>query len=233
MALAISGALFSHAQISHAQNVDVAVHAASVASLRFVGLIDKTISTKSRIPQPSIDDFEPLFQRLRVTGGDVAIGLIDEDVAAPFLRLHIEAPPTKPEEPSGTNAIDRALKLNRYRTRDLPTYLGALRRWQEATEELVRPFRTVLSARLAREVNARFSPINVALLRAQTFLQESPAETLRVVIVSDGLDTTNQPRPHFDDSVGIFVVGALTSPGFGDLPHRNFETLRAALEQLD
>lgn len=56
--------------------------------VRVAVLLDKTLSMKSGgTVAPSTEDFEPLLAHLGQAGGEVGVGLIDEDFNVPLLRV--------------------------------------------------------------------------------------------------------------------------------------------------
>ena len=70
------------------------------APLRFVVFQDKTDSGNwNRTPQISAGDLEPIVERATVCGGQVAVGLVGADSNRPLVRLHVDAPPSPPQEP--------------------------------------------------------------------------------------------------------------------------------------
>jgi hypothetical protein len=198
--------------------------------LRVACILDKSVSMRSAgIAPASPNDFAPLLGRVENQGGEIGVGLINEDINRALLRLEVPSPPAPPDET--TNPLKRALK-------ELPAYRAAFSQWQVEAKQRVAAFRAALAARLAENSTARFSAINLQLRRAQVFLNEPTGKGASVrpvvVILSDGLDTTTIPRVAFGESTRVLVIGSPARPGaFAYLNPFQFENLSAALRNID
>jgi len=77
--------------------------------IRMVVFQDKTgSSATTRTSQLNEDDFTAPIGLLRCTGGELAVGIVDDVSNIPLARLRIEPPPTLDEEHQASNVFERA-----------------------------------------------------------------------------------------------------------------------------
>lgn len=215
---------------SQSAGVGAAIATLPTTFTRVGCILDKSISMRSAgIAPASPNDFAPVIRIIEKRGGEIGIGLVDEDINHGLLRLEVSPPPQRPDEAG--NPLGRALK-------DLPAYRASLSQWQSETAQRVAAFRTTLAARLAEKSTARFSAINLQLRRVQVFLNEPVARGISVkpvlVVVSDGLDTTTIHRVTLTEGTRVLVVGSPARPeAFSYLKPLQFESLSAALRNIE
>ena len=213
--------------------------------LRVVLLIDFTMSvTRHEVMRPTASDLTHLIEVLRERGGELALGGVQEDAKAAFLRLRLEPPPppTLPPEcaeaPRNPFARRKAAKICREKQK-AQKRKEAERRKKDAPR--IERFMERAAAMLARAPRAKRTDVWSALRRAATFLEEPVAarggEPVRwLVYVGDGehnvRDVPAQPLP--SDIRVLLVSGAAGMGVLEELSPRplRFEAGSAAVEYI-
>jgi hypothetical protein len=207
--------------------------------LRISGFIDQTTSMAgARVVPVTAASFAPVYERLAVSGGELAVGLIRDDSNRPFARLFIPAPPAAPAAgPLPPNVFDAAAVRNRQNAARL-RYEEKLRARREEIARRQADFERSIAPLLARRADAQATDIYSALRRADVFLSEPSAfgrATRNVVIlVSDGIETVaDGAPPRMNASAEILLVnGAGEIGSLAGLAPVRFESLDAALRYL-
>jgi hypothetical protein len=86
--------------------------------------------TQARLPQVSAESLVPLLERLKVDGGEVAVGLIRDRSDAPLTRVFVPALPSPPVFPAraSSNIFEKAQQRKREEA-ERTRYEEQLSRW--------------------------------------------------------------------------------------------------------
>jgi hypothetical protein len=217
--------------------VVTAVSRPAVPPLRAAAFDDQTGSMRdARVGQVSPATFAPLYERLAVSGGELAFGLIRDRSDAPLVRLYVPPPPVAPRfaEAQSTNVF-AAAAVKKREDSERAQYEVRLRAWRAETSARINVFASAIAPLLNQEPNAPRTDIRSALVRADVFLAEPtsfPVPPKNVVIlVTDGIDTVNGgDLPHPSAPADILIVNGVGSVGYlAPLHPVRFESLDAAL----
>lgn len=208
--------------------------------LRSVLMQDKTGSgSKYRTPQLSVGDLDPLFALLRDCGGEVGVGLVDEQSNRTLVRLYVPEPQLSqlPVPPSDQgNPFKRGKALQEYQAaKQLYEQKQAQRR--RDVDQRIAAFKTALAEKLKTKPDARRTDVWGAVNRAEYFLAE-PEHGWRqpplkvMVLISDALDNVRAPSVQLPLASSATVLLINGSPSLGALeplePLR-FESIDAAV----
>jgi len=197
---------------------------------------DKSESVKSaRISPLREEDLIALFNRLRITGGELAFGLIGESSDRPLVRLRISPPPVKPGKPEVQNAFERAESDASFQIQE-EKYQSEVRFWKEEVDRRVNAFLDVVRPRLQQRAADMRSPVNGALARAELFLNEPESVWARsprryIILNSDAVDTTKSAPVMIRSGTTLVLING--SGSLGVLKSQNplrFESIQAALD---
>lgn len=182
-------------------------------------------------------DFAPLIELLFRAGGELRVGLIQEDSDQPLLALSIVAPPACPLAPhSASNLFESAQSQDVYATQ-LAQYQQDLQQWHRTANQRVAAFNDELARRLSRPPTAQRSDIWGAVARASLFLSEAvgtpDASPRFLLLLSDGRDNVKKPAAALPAGVSVYLVNGAGSLGsLARLQPRRFEALPAAIRAL-
>lgn len=199
---------------------------------------DKSGSVKSaRITPLREEDLGSLIDTMRLTGGELAFGLIGESTNRPLSRLRIPVPPPRPTKRDVQNAFERAEQDALFQEQ-LEKYEGDMRDWKADVDRRVSAFLDAVRPRLQEKATAKSSPINAALTRSELFLNEPvtawPNAPHRYIILnSDAIDTTKSPRVTLKSGTTLVLINGSGSLGILESykPLR-FESVQAALDHI-
>lgn len=199
---------------------------------------DKTGSTASaRITPIQEHDLLVLVDNLRLTGGELAYGLIGESTDRPLLRLRVGVPPARPIMQEVQNAFERAEQEARFQE-ELEKYESDLKQWKKDVDRSVSSFLEAVRPRLLEKATAKRSPINSALTRSELFLNEPtdswPVTPHRYIILnSDAIDTTKSARVTIKSGATLILINGSGSLGvIESLNPLRFESVQAALDHI-
>jgi hypothetical protein len=210
-------------------------HAAPVL---FAVFDDKSGSSKSaRITPLREADLQMLIDRVKLSGGEVAFGLIGDPSDRPLLRLRVPAPPTRPSKPDVQNAFERAEQEALLQER-LDKYAADLNRWRGDVDSRVNSFMDAAHGRLQEPMSGKTSPVYLALGRAELFLNEPAAvwgeQPRRFIILnSDAVDTTKAKPVTIKSGATLVLVNGSGSLGVLATQHPlQFESVQSALDYI-
>jgi hypothetical protein len=192
-------------------------------------------SATTRTSQLNEADFTAPISLMRCTGGELAVGIVDDVSNTSLVRLRIEPPPTAPVIAEISNVFERAQLDAEFQQR-VNQYDEAVNKWRAQTDSRVGAFLTRLKTTLQQKANARTTNVWSAISRADLFLNESDATWPRpthryVVFNSDGVDTARSKPVAIKGGTQIIVVNGVGSTGvFQSLNPERFESMQAAFE---
>lgn len=203
--------------------------------VRIAVVIDKSGSApRNRIPPMSPEQFKPFFDVLRERGGELAVGVIQEDSNRPLRRLRIAPPPPSPPPlPDNINPYDME-RLSQYGEAE-KKYQGDLERRRHNLEDEILTFQDRLKSILDAAPNAKRSDIGRAVARAELFLQEPTSHPHPIrrygVLITDGADNVTGQIPPVESGATYVVVNGTGVLGVLDeLSTRSFESPPAAFD---
>lgn len=193
--------------------------------------------TSARITPLREQDLLALVENLRLTGGELAFGLIGESTDRPLLRLRVPVPPSRPTKREVRNAFERAEQDALFQEQ-LEKYEADVRRWKAEVDQRVDVFINAVRPRLEEKATAKRSPINSALTRAELYLNE-PVSTWPkaphryIVLNSDAIDTTKSAPATIKSGATLVIVNGSGSLGVLEpLNPLRFESVQAALDHI-
>lgn len=204
--------------------------------LRVVVFVDQTTSMDgARVAPVMAAQFAPVYERLAISGGELAVGLVRDDSDRPFARLFVPAPPDAPTaRPQPKNMFEAAAARKR-EDAERARHEQVRRSWRSDATARQAVFARTVEPLLARPADAPSTDIWSALRRADVFLSEPNAfarPTRNVVIlVSDGVETTSRAAaPRLSAPAQILLVNGAGEIGkLAPLAPIRFESLDAAL----
>lgn len=199
---------------------------------------DKSGSMKSaRVTPLAEEDLAALIKTLRITGGELAFGLIGESTDRPLLRLRIPVPPQRPTKREVQNAFERAEQDALFQEQ-LEKYEADMRHWEADVDQRASSFLDAVRPRLQEKATAKRSPINSALTRSELFLNEPvtawPKAPHRYIILnSDAIDTTKSSPISLKSGATLLLINGSGSMGLLEsLNPLRFESVQAALDHI-
>jgi hypothetical protein len=241
--LIISLACFLSSLTGCHTNVDVDTPSSPVV-IHAVGLkaglmLDKSGSANStRTTQPTIADLQPLIDRIRRTGGELAVGIISDDSNRPLIRLRIEPPPAMPVEPIELGDADQSAAAYDKYQQDQEAYVKEKKTWDEETEARINRFKTNVAPILNRKPNAKHSDVINAVNRVDLAFSEKdptfpPAGRKVIILNSDCQDNVKAKLNKLTSGVRLVVVNGVGSVGsLKDLNPELFESLTSAINEI-
>ncbi len=205
---------------------------------RIVLLQDKSDSTnQTRTPQTTMEHVDQLIGIVRLCGGELSFGIINDQSNASLLRLRIEMPPSdapgRPNERGNPFVVRQ--EMDRYQAA-LTVYEGKVRDWRAESERRIAEFKSQISDSLNAPANARATDIFGGIQRAGLFLSEnnsswSAAPTNGYLLcVSDGLDNVRRNYTPLSDNVRFILVNSSNSIGpLSTLRPERFESIESAI----
>lgn len=204
--------------------------------IRMVVFQDKTgSSATTRTSQLSEDDFTAPIGLLRCTGGELAVGIVDDVSNTSLARLRIEPPPTLEEEHQASNVFERAQQDAASQQR-LSDHNETLNKWRAETDKRVGTFLAQISKVLQQKPNAKKTNVWSAISRADLFLSESDATWRRpthryAVFNTDGVDTARSKPTTIKSGAQLIIINGNGSTGiFQSLNPERFESVQAAFQ---
>jgi len=207
--------------------------------LRIALFIDQTGSMEqARVPHVSADSVTPLLDRLQVTGGELAVGLIRDRSDAPLARVFVPVPPSPPvfSLRKAANIFERA-KERRGEDEERARYGARQQAWRADAATRINAFAESI-APLFENADAPATDIHAALLRGDVFVAEpnafaQPVENV-VILVTDGVETVNpETPPQFRAPAELLLVNGTGSEGQLEALHPiRFEALDAAIRYV-
>jgi len=208
------------------------------SQVRIALIQDKSLSTgETRTPELTLDNMEPLVELLGQTGGELAVGTIDNRSNRCMVRLHIDAGPDEPlAPPAADNSLERWQQQNELRKRKA-AFEQQQQAWQGAMQERIAVFQTAVEPILSAPANAQHSPVWDAVRRADLFLSEpqgAASEPHRyVVLITDGMDDVGaQPVPVHTGTRILMVNGSGQLGSLAVLRPQRYESIEAAISQI-
>ena len=206
--------------------------------LRAAVLDDITRSRNEARVSASLEDFTPIFDRLRVSGGEVGFGFISDDSDHPLVRCYIPVPPEPPALPapaSGGNIFITANNQKRY-DNEKKKYDAKKRAWDADANARINAFIAILRPLLATPATAGSTDLTDAVERGDLMLAEpssfAHADTA-IILITDGIhNATAKDVPTLRSHAPIAVVngvGSLGSLAKLDPPALRFESTAAAI----
>lgn len=206
------------------------------APIKIVVFQDKTGSANTtRTEQLTEQDFALPIRLLRCTGGELAVGIVDDVSNTSLARLRIEPPPTPPVALQVSNVFERAQQDAAFQ-QHLNDYNEAVNKWRAETDSRAGAFLAQISKVLQQKSNARKTNVWSAISRADLFLNESdatwPRPTRRYAVFnSDGVDTARSKPIAIKSGAQLILVNGIGSTGvFQSLNPERFESVQAAFQ---
>jgi hypothetical protein len=210
------------------------------ALLRVAVFLDQSESmTQARVPQVSAESLVPLLERLKIDGGEVAVGLIRDRSDAPLTRVFVPAPPSPPVFPAraSANIFEKAQQRKREEA-ERARYEERLGEWQADVAARINAFAESVTPVFSAAADAPATDIHAALLRADVFVSEPnvfgrPARNV-VILHTDGVETVNSKIPaQFSAPAELLVVNGTGTVGHLEaLQPLRFEALDAAIRYV-
>lgn len=206
--------------------------------IRAAVLDDVTASRNEARVSASLEDFTPIFDRLRVAGGEVGFGFIREDSDHPLIRCYVPVPPEPPAPPgpaSGGNIFINANNQKRY-DNEKKKYDAKKRAWEADANARINAFIAMLRPLLATPATARSTDLTDAVERGDLMLAEpssfAHADTA-IILITDGIhNATVKDVPTLRSQAPVAIingVGSLGSLAKLDPPALRFESTAAAI----
>lgn len=182
--------------------------------------IDATLSREHARIEATLDDFRPLFERVRTTGGEIAFGLIREDSNRPLARCYIPEPPEAPAVPQPARGGNVFVNTNAKKREDAERkkYDAKVRTWQADADRTVKQCAARILPLIEAPATARATDITSALARADLMLAEPspfnrPADAV-IVLVSDALHNASTAQiTSLRSNARVVVVNGIGSLG--------------------
>lgn len=218
--------------------------AAVVARPPFRGAVlhDITFSRDTARVSASLDDFTPVFDRLRVSGGELGFGSIREDSDRPLLRCYVPGPPEPPALPppatGGGNVFVNANNQKRYEV-ERKKYEAKRRAWEADANGRINAFVAALTPLLAAPATAASTDLTAAVERGDLMLAEPSAfahADTAIILITDGIhNATAKETPTLRSNAPIAIVNGVGSLGALaklEPPPLRFESTAAAIRYL-
>lgn len=187
--------------------------------LRGAWLLDVTASRNEARIRTTLDDFTPLFDRLRLSGGEIGFGLIREDSDRPLIRCFIPQPPVPPASSGSASEGNLFMKANARKRDDgeRKKYDARRRVWQADANARINAFITAITPLLTEAPNARATDLTSAIERGDLMLAEPsvfPHATTTIVLITDGYhNATTKTTPTLRSNARIAIVNGIGSVG--------------------
>jgi hypothetical protein len=191
-----------------------------VPPFRAAVLYDVTASRNVARIAASIDDFAPIFDRLRMAGGEVGFGLIREDSDRPLIRCYIPDPPEAPTPaPPPTNGGNLFVNANNRKREDAERkkYDAKRRAWEADANARINAFIAAITPLLETPADAQATDLTAAVERGDLMLAEPsefPNATTAIILITDGLhNATARTTPTMHSSARVAIVNGVGSMG--------------------
>jgi hypothetical protein len=197
-----------------------AVPVIAVPPLRAAVLYDVTASRNEARISASLDDFAPIFDRLRMSGGEVGFGLIREDSDHPLIRCYVPAPPVPPTPaPPPTNGGNLFVNATNRKREDAERkkYEAKRRAWEADANARINAFIVAITPLVEAPGDAPATDLTSAAERGDLMLAE-PSEfthaTTAIILITDGLhNATAKTTPTMRSTARVAVVNGVGSMG--------------------
>jgi hypothetical protein len=205
-------------------------------------LYDITYSRDTARVSASLDDFTPVFDRLRVSGGELGFGSIREDSDRPLIRCYVPAPPEPPPPPppatSGGNVFVNTTNQKRYEM-ERKKYEAKRRAWEADANARINAFVAALTPLLGAPATAASTDLTAAVERGDLMLAEPsafPHADTAIILITDGIhNATAKETPTIRSNARVAIVNGVGSMGalakLNPMPLR-FESTTAAIRYL-
>lgn len=212
---------------------------AALSPFRGAVLYDITYSRNTARVSASLDDFTPIFDRLRVSGGELGFGSIREDSDRPLLRCYVPAPPEAPPPPppatGGGNVFVNTNNLKRYEA-ERKKYEAKRRVWEADANARINAFVAALTPLLGAPATAPSTDLTAAVERGDLMLAEPsafPHADTAIILITDGIhNATAKETPTIRSNARVAIVNGVGSMGalakLNPMPLR-FESTAAAI----
>jgi len=197
------------------------------AALKVAVMQDKSQSAQEyRTPQLAVSDLAPIIERLRVCGGELAVGLIKAESNRSLTRLYVPRPeldalPEKPsrEEADDAFAYNQAMKeYKKARAQAAKARKAARARHRRKVKRRVEAFKSEVAELLKTPADAQHTDVWGGVRRAELYLDEpgaGAASHKAMIIISDARD--NQGRPSvtlpLESGAQVLLVNGAPSQG--------------------
>lgn len=189
----------------------------------------------------SLDDLTPLFDRLRVSGGEIGFGRITDDSDMPLIRCYVPEPPeppTFPPAPSG-NVFANA-NLRKREEAERKKYEAKRRAWEADANARINAFIAAITPVLAAPPTAPRTDIVAAIARGDLMIAEPssfrrPAQTAIVVITDGYHNATAAATLTLRSNTQVVIVNGIGSLGILEklsLRPLRFESTAAAIRYI-
>lgn len=209
--------------------------ASTLPPLRILAFVDQTRSMDAaRVSPVNAASFTPIYDRLLLSGGELAVGRIRDNSDRPFARLYIPVPPTPPQlRPQPTNVFEKAAR-KKQEDAERTRYDTSWRAWRTDASARIAVFSRAIEPFVSRPADAPATDVWQAVRRAAIFFGEPngfPPQTRNVVVfVSDGVETARIAEPPASFPAQVLLVNGAGDVGdLGPLAPVRFESLDAAL----
>jgi len=192
----------------------------AVLPFRAAVLYDVTASRNEARIAASVDDFGPLFDRLRVAGGEIGFGLIREDSDHPLIRCYVPPPP-EPPMPAlpAANGGNLFVNANNRKREDIERkkYEANRRTWEAAANARIDAFIVAITPILNAPGDAPATDLTAAAERGDLMLAE-PSEftnaATAIILITDGLhNATSKTTPTMRSTARVAIVNGVGSMG--------------------
>lgn len=205
-------------------------------------MLDKSGSAKStRTKQPTIEDIQPIINRIKQSGGELGVGLVTDNSNKSLVRLRVEVRPTLPVKPTSETFkgdADKFASAYKEYNQKKALYEENIVSWNQETEKRVQKFLSEVEQLLSLEPKAKRTDVMNALNRVDLFLAEKdpsfPVNAKKVIILnSDAQDNVKAKLNALNSGARLIVVNGIGSVGsLKDLKPELFESLEAAINQI-
>jgi hypothetical protein len=214
---------------------------AAPAPLRAAALLDGTASRDAARISASIDDLAPLFDRLRLSGGEIGFGRITDDSDMPLIRCYVPEPPEPPTLPAAsTGNVFANANARKREEAERKKYEAKRRTWEADANARINAFIAAITPLLAAPPTAPRTDILDAIARGDLMMAEpspfrGPAQTAIVVITDGYHNATAASMPTLRSNAQVVIVNGIGALGILDkLTPRplRFESTAAAVRYI-
>jgi hypothetical protein len=187
--------------------------------IRDAVFLDLTGSRNEARIEASLDDFAPLFNRLRISGGEVGFGLIREDSNHPLIRCYVPPPPAAPPAPQPGNAGNIFVNANARKREEIERKKDEANHhaWEADANIRINNFIAAITPLLENPSNARRSDITAAIERGDLMLAEPSTfanADMAIILITDGIhNATAETTPTLHSNARVVVVNGIGSLG--------------------
>jgi len=218
------------------------IPAPACAPVDIAAIPDKSRSgPANRTPELRLDHLAPVLDLLRVCGGQLAIGFINEQSNRPLTRLYVPAPPAlrplaRPDMEG--NPFLAAQELERYRD-DSTHYAHERARHRVHVDSLIEDFSRRIADALLAPPEAGATDVFSVLARAEHFHAEPsiwPSPSVKItVLITDAIDTVGAPRvpAPLPSGAQLLLVSGIPDVGVLEPYHPvRFESIESAIRYV-